>query len=329
MEIWQFWLCIVVIFGLLGVILAILIRKHKDKQKIANLQKNIESLEKHFQFLKEDIEFATNRNLSAIKEEKDKMIELLSLADGKIDHADNLLKELETDTKILKELSVSSSNNIIDFPSEKQKIIDCVEEKFASFIHELREDVSSVKTHLDYINNRVSELENKSLEEPKIKVNEIDNDELKLEIIELKRQIKELKSSISEKVTDEISKQLKLLDDGFSEIATDAIEQDLKNPLQIPEGVEIPEELKGLFTTSENVEPTEAKPVIETNGEAEAIEYYPKGNELVVKEIMESFEQGISIPQIASNLEMSRGEIALIIKYNQMKAEKKDNIDGN
>ena len=44
---------------------------------------------------------------------------------------------------------------------------------------------------------------------------------------------------------------------------------------------------------------------------------------------MESFEQGISIPQIASNLEMSRGEIALIIKYNQMKAEKKDNIDGN
>ena len=50
---------------------------------------------------------------------------------------------------------------------------------------------------------------------------------------------------------------------------------------------------------------------------SEIRDFFPKGKELVVKEIMEKYEQGISIPQIASELKMCRSEIQLIIKMNE------------
>ena len=53
------------------------------------------------------------------------------------------------------------------------------------------------------------------------------------------------------------------------------------------------------------------------------VEYYPKGKELIVKEIMEKYEQGTSIPQIASELKMCRSEIQLIIKMNERMLEAK------
>ena len=44
--------------------------------------------------------------------------------------------------------------------------------------------------------------------------------------------------------------------------------------------------------------------------------FFPKGKELVVKEILEKYNQGITIPQIASVMKMNRTEIGLIIKIN-------------
>ena len=56
MDIWQFWLGIGIILALLGVIVAILVKKHRNKHRINALQRNLDDLERSFKFLCEEME---------------------------------------------------------------------------------------------------------------------------------------------------------------------------------------------------------------------------------------------------------------------------------
>lgn len=338
MEIWQFWLGIGIIFALLGVIVAILIKKHRDRHKIAGLQKNIEDLEKSFKYLQEDIEEVTERNLSTMEKQCERMSELLLLADKRCISATDLLKDIEQETQILRELNVSGGNNILNLSSEKQKIMESVEAKLTPIVGELKEDINSINKHLNFLNNRVTALENKTLDDSSEKkdTNNDSTKELKSEIVELKRRLKNVESLISEKVTEEIAKQLNFLDTGFAEVANEAIDIDKTNKKDNTSDVsndisdeDLSNKLKALYDDKEQ-EKTANEKNDEISFDETKSDYYSNGRELVVKEIMDSYNQGLSIRQISENLKMSRGEVEMIIKFNDkvnLNKEKENHVN--
>ena len=280
MEIWQFWLGIGIILALLGVIVAILVKKHKNKHRIAALQRNLDDLERSFKFLCEEMETTADLNIRTMEEKIESMRELLTIADKKCLFAEELLEAVDKGAQTLKERNLSFGSQIISSPIDEEKIMELVE-------------------------NRVAALK------------------LKSEITSIKRDIKNIENSISEAVTNEISKQLSVLDEGFAEVAETAVAFD-EMTSDNKSGINGPEsnvtELFPKFVDSPAVPRIDPDLKIPKNID---IEYYPKGKELVVKEIMEKYEQGISIPQIASELKMCRSEIQLIIKMNERMLEAK------
>jgi hypothetical protein len=310
MDIWQFWLSIIIIFTLLGVIIAILVKKHKDRHRIANLHTNIKALETSFKTLQSEIEVVTERNLETMENKCERMSQLLEIADQKCIYAGDLINEIDKSTKLLKETKSLNDMPVIGNTFDEEKFKEVIDNKITSFMDDVKNKIDSLERGLNHLNDRLSSLENKSLEIA-------DNSE----ILEIKKEIKELSSSISEKVTNEISMQLKDLDEDFSEIDdTEAISIDENN-----------DDYLNKANSDKETELFPAKAIIEsigtTNSESpvkntisiddENDIFLPKGNDLVVKEIMEKYEQGYSIPQIASKLNMNRGEVALIIKVNK------------
>ena len=314
MDIWQFWIGIGIILALLGVIVAILVKKHRNKHRMTTLQKNIDDLEKSFRFLSEEIETTADLNIKTMEEKIESMRELLTIADKKCIFVQDLLDAIDNGAKTLKERNISFGAQIVNSPIDEEKILGILETKINALANDYKNEIDSFNRHLGYLNNRVTALEDKLSDD--FKVSTGTDKELKDEISSIKKDISNLENSISETVTNEISKQLSVFE-GFSEIAEDAIEADQINSMGE----------NNMFTSENNV--TELFPKFvdaPNNHKVDSdlkvpdnlnIEYYPKGKELVVKEIMEKYEQGISIPQIASELKMCRSEIQLIIKMNK------------
>lgn len=308
MEVWQFWLGIGIIFALLGVIIAILVRKHKDKHRYHALQTNLTNLEKSFEFLSEEMEIVTNRNLKTMEEKCETMRELLVVADKKCLYADSLLKGIDHGTELLKQRNLSAMPSVVSTSFD--------EEKIAEFIKETQNAFNDITRKLGYLNKRVEALEAfSSLEQHEDENKLLDSENLKSEfnnkLIELKKEIADIRQNLSMAVTNEVSKQLTVLDNAFAEIADTAISIDTSESSIVAVDESIPTSKVTDIFHKRNVDEAEKLKIPMINRE-----FYPKGKELVVKEIMELYEQGITVPQIASELEMSRGEINLIIKMN-------------
>ncbi len=306
MEIWQLWLSMGTILALLGVIIAICVRKHKDKHRIQALQKNLEDLELSFKHMSEEMDVVVNQNLKIMEEKCETMRELLVHADKKCLFADQLLAAINKGTEVLKERNLNVGNQIIA-PGLASSIDN---ETLNNFEMELEK----LDRRVGFMNDHINELE-KSIGTPtdsEKTVNAIACQEftdLKNDVMSLKYELNDVRQSVTEMVMNEISKQLSVLDSGFSEIATTAINIDsTRNTGNTVEktGESGDNKVLQLFPKDLNT----VKPV-PTNKI-----YLPEGKELIVKSIMELYEQGVSIPQIAAELQMSRGEIDLIIKKN-------------
>ena len=321
MEIWQFWIGIGIILALLGVIVAILVKKHRNKHRIVTLQKNLDDLERSFKFLCEEIETTADLNIKTMEEKIESMRELLTVADKKCLYIDELLDAVEKGAKTLKERNLSFGSQIISSPIDEEKIMELVENKIGVLTERYNNEIITLNKHFGFLKNRIEVLEEK-LSGNSLEPFGIDK-ELQSEISSIKRDIKNIENSISETVTNEISKQLSVLDEGFAEVAETAVAADEMASNGMNNGFE-PEsnvtELFPKFVDSPTSHKKDSDLKIPQNFE---IEYYPKGKELIVKEIMEKYEQGISIPQIASELKMCRSEIQLIIKMNERMLEAK------
>ncbi len=326
MDIWQFWLSIGIIFALLGFIIAILVRKHKDKHKIAGLQKNLEDLEKSFLHLQEEMEVATNQNLKTMEEKCESMRELLAIADKKCLYAGDLLKAIDKGTEVLKERNISLGAQIVTSPVDEEKILERAESKINAFSNTFKDDIDSINRRLGHLNNRLKVLEDRIITDETSVSSDTNSfaKELKSEIVDIRREMKNLNFSISEMVTNEISSQLEGLDTGFAEIATKALdieekgkakESNIKDNISTGTNGKITELFPKIIDSSSSTHTRKPEKMPEVAKEDMKL-IFPKGKELVVKEILEKHEQGISIPQIAAELKMNRGEIALIIKMN-------------
>lgn len=301
MEIWQLWLSMGTILALLGVIIAVCVRKHKDKHRIQALQKNLEDLELSFKHMSEEMDVVVNQNLKIMEEKCETMRELLVHADKKCLYADQLLAAIDKGTEVLKERNLNVGNQIIA-PGLASSIDN---ETLNNFELEL----GKLDRRVGFMNDHINELE-KSIGTPadsEKTVNSVAIQEfadLKNDVMSLKHELSDVRQSVKEMVTNEISKQLSVLDDGFSELANEAIRIDSDG--------------NSVNTTAKSGPSDENKvlPLFPKENKLTNKIYLPKGKELIVKSIMELYEQDVSIPQIAAELQMSRGEIDLIIKKN-------------
>lgn len=306
MEIWQLWLSMGTIFALLGVIIAICVRKHKDKHRIHALQKNLEDLELSFKHMSEEMDLVVNQNLKTMEEKCESMRELLTIADKKCLYANDLITAIDKGTEVLKERNLSVGNQIIA-PGLASGID-------SETLNNFEDELKALERRLGFMNDRITNLEHSI--EAVSETEKVDSSsgsrkdsELKGELRSLKHELDVIKQSVSEMVTNEISKQLSVLDTGFSEIANEAINLDsTKNTPNVNPKADKSKEDKilPLFPTE-----SEGTKSVSINKQ-----YYPEGMELIVKAIMELYEQGYTVPQIASEVKMSRGEINLIIKMN-------------
>ena len=205
MDIWQFWLSIGIIFALLGVIIAILIRKHKDKHKIASLHKNIEDLERSFLHTQESMEIATNQYINAMEVKCESMRELLSIADKKCLYAGDLLNSIDKGIEILKERNLSSPSGaqISQALSIDEAVIEKLKKDFVNITDEMKNEINSLNRHLSFLNKRVEELELNFNNESTDQNNFDENIKIafKEEIADIRKEIKNINSSISEMVT--------------------------------------------------------------------------------------------------------------------------------
>ena len=321
MEIWQFWIGIGIILALLGVIVAILVKKHKNKHRIVALQKNLDDLERSFRFLTEEIETTTDLNIKTMEEKIESMRELLTIADKKCLYIDELLNAVDKGAQTLKERNISFGSQIIASPIDEEKIMELVENKINVLTERYNSEIITLSKHFGFLKNRIEVLEEK-LSGDSLEPFGIDK-ELQSEITSIKRDIKNIQNSISETVTNEISKQLSVLDDGFAEVAETAVAIDEMGSNNINNGNDSESNVTELFPKFVDSPTNHKKDPDLKIPQNFGVEYYPKGKELIVKEIMEKYEQGTSIPQIASELKMCRSEIQLIIKMNERMLEAK------
>ena len=321
MDIWQFWLGIGIILALLGVIVAILVKKHKNKHRMATLQRNFDDLERSFRCWWEEIETTADLNIKTMEEKIESMKELLTFADKKCLYVGELLDAIDKGAKTLKERNLSLGGQIITSPIDEEKIMELVENKIASLTDGYKNEIITLNKHFGYLKKRIETIEEK-LSSDSTETFRADKG-LISEITSIKRDIKNIENSVSEIVTNEISKQLSVLDEGFAEVAETAVAVDkmssnnMSNTSDLESNVT---ELFPKFVDSPGKHRIDSDLKVPQNFEKE---YYPKGKELIVKEIMEKYEQGISIPQIASELKLCRSEIQLIIKMNERLLEAK------
>ena len=315
MDVWQFWLGIGIIFALVGVMIAVLVRKHKDKHRIRSIQKNLEDLELSFTHLSEDIEIAVNQNIKTMEEKCETMRELLTHADKKCILANDLIVSLENDIKLFEERKVVFQPQI--FGNEGTN------GEYHEDLNLLNDAVNGVKRHLGYLHQRVEVLEGDFGNTIK-KENASDgrpHSELENEITLLKQELHNLKHNMSSMVTYEVQRQLGGIDADFYKIATGALDGYAGSGIENfsePDFGKTP-------SNGHNGKVIDFKPKAGSSIPSEK-RYLPEGKELIAKSIMELYEQDYTIPQIASELKMCRGEIELIIKMNTFKIQKRCGI---
>ena len=322
MDIWQFWLSIGIFFALLGLIVAVLVKKHKEKHRIIGLQKDMNALEQSFHLLQEEFDNTVDRNLETMNEQCKRMSDLITIADKKCIFVGDLLANIDKEATILKEKNLSANPNTISF--DENKIQALIDEKLLSVITEFKNEINRIERHLGYFNTRMEELENTQAAKSSVET-EFDEKlikDLNIDLSNIKKEISNLKSSISELVTNEISNQLNGLDAGFAEIANQAIDisENQSNLYNQDFSTNSNGKITELFpkiADSPNSTHNRKKEIFSDLNQEDSEVFLPKGKELVVKEILEKYSQGISIPQIASEIKMSRGEIDLIIKMNK------------
>ena len=278
-------------------------------------------MERSFRFLTEEIETTTDLNIKTMEEKIESMRELLTIADKKCLYIDELLNAVDKGAQTLKERNISFGSQIIASPIDEEKIMELVENKINVLTERYNSEIITLNKHFGFLKNRIEVLEEK-LSGDSLEPFGIDK-ELQSEITSIKRDIKNIQNSISETVTNEISKQLSVLDDGFAEVAETAVAIDEMGSNNLNNGNDSESNVTELFPKFVDSPTNHKKDPDLKIPQNFGVEYYPKGKELIVKEIMEKYEQGTSIPQIASELKMCRSEIQLIIKMNERMLEAK------
>lgn len=296
-------LAVCVIFLLVA---AFVLGKKLGQRQYNKIQQEMKDLELYFKSLMDDMEMVAEHNMKVLETSSSDIRELLNIADKKCLYANDLLKELDESVDALKKRNLGVTN--IDSAADK---------KFRKEIHEaLSELLKKVVT----LNERVRELE--MVEQPE------NSEELSaLVTAEVARQLNiglmceiEPRKSEPRHVVSAGNVFLERAPEKTAERASERVIP-LKSAVResFPTGLVAGEKISAMPRSSSGSElkmthlPENGciAPVKKTDLE-KAPRVAPPGSP--VHEVLELFNSGVTLPQIARNLNMGKGEIELILK---------------
>lgn len=285
--------------------------KKIGQRRYYKAQEDMKSLELYFKHLMEDMEMVANHNMKVLESSTDELKELLEVVDKKCLYANDLLQEIDEGADSLKRRNLSAPVGITSIDSGVDK----------KFRREVQEALEELLKKLVKLSGRVSSLEEESGDtEWQPDTNEICalvREELSRQLLALPKAIQQREEpmKVSDKVADKKA-------DKFVEKVVDRHNErvvPLKSSREVFANTSSMEEKKtvslhaglGLKTATIDDKARVPAPIKKTDME-KILPLPPVG--FPVKEVLELYSQGVSMPQIARTLNMGKGEIELILK---------------
>ncbi len=271
------------------------------QRRFFKLENEMKALELSFKHLVEDIEMVSSHNIKALDGQCNVLKELLNIADKKCLYANDLLKEVDEGVESLRKRNLNPANALASIDQGLDK----------RFRKEVQNTLEEMLKKIVALNNRVGELE----------ANEgvINEEELRA------------------LVDGEMAKYLQLLDVGLDEsvdmptekVPEKAVEKPAERPAErtvqlrsinrethasIPAALsKSPMQLKEL--RSSVIDESVRLPAAEKKTDMhKSVPLTGVPANFTIQEVLRLYAEGVTLPQIARNLNMGKGEIDLIIK---------------
>lgn len=303
------WVALQIIVCLVFLMLvAFWVGKKLGQRRFFKLEEDMKNLELSFKHLVEDIEMVSSHNIKALDGQCNVLKELLNIADKKCLYANDLLKEVDDGVESLRKRNLNPSNALASIDQGLDK----------RFRKEVQDTLEEMLKKIVAMNSRLGDLEENE--------GVIDQDELRV------------------MVDNEIAKYLQVLDANYDESLTLPIENFADKPTEktvqlrsinreVPISAPItstnspkaPVQLKEIRVAA--VDESVRIPVSEkkTGKHKNASSQSAPAN-FTVQEVLRLYSEGVTLPQIARNLNMGKGEIDLIIKMYGEEITKKNFI---
>lgn len=301
-----FQVAVCVVFLLIA---AFWIGKKIGQRRFYKVQEEMKSLELYFKHLMEDMEMVANHNMKVLESSTSELKELLEVADKKCFFATDLLKEIDEGIEGIRRRNLSSPTGVTSIDSAGDK-------KFRKEVHVALEQLL---TKLVKLAARVEELEGESAEKiSSPAVNEL----FELVKVEVARQLNSSRQE-KERVDEAAGLSARNIDRNMDRTNERHAERVI--PLKparetFANGVAAGEKSVAVLRPATIAELNAAvidekvriPSAIKKTDLEKAAPLPPLG--FPVKEVLELFSQGVTLPQIARSLNMGKGEIELILK---------------
>ena len=266
------------------------------KRKYLKLHEEMRALELSFNQLIDEMELASNHNMKVIEKQSEELSELLTIADQKILRVNDFLKELDETAANVKRKNNFNHGNVeqSDFQIERR-----LRQEFNNAFEEIHLQIREFSAKLQ-------QTEARPLPEPA----EIDPDQLK--------------TLVEEEVSRQISRQLSFLEAQLEPppaekiVPMRATPRDFGTRFVAPpppnnEPEKMPLSVGGLKTA--NIDSQAKLPPRKADLGPEPKTIIPELSPgSPVHEVLRLAESGVTLPQIARNMSMGKGEIELILK---------------
>ena len=300
------------------------------QRRFFKMEEEIKALELSFKHLAEDIEMVASHNIKALDGQCNVLKELLTVADKKCLYANDLLKEVDEGIEALRKRNLNPANALANIDQGLDK----------RFRKEVQDTLEEMLKKIVSMNKRISELEENDTPVGPEELRALIDSELTryLELLEIPQPrhepvVKPVVGRYADRVA-ELPASARFFEASADRPADKLLEKPLeKSPIlrslareplvaassatmvaTPPVPGRVPAPIKELRSTVID-EVVRFPAVVKKTDLGRNIPCAPASEpNYVVREVLRQYSEGISLPQIARDLNMGKGEIELILK---------------
>lgn len=304
--------------------------KKLGQRRFFKMEEELKALELSFKHLAEDIEMVASHNIKALDGQCKDLKELLTIADKKCLYANDLLKEVDEGVEALRKRNLNPANALTSIDQGLDK----------RFRKEVQDTLEEMLKKIVSMNNRISELEENETSVGPEELRSLIDSELTryLELLEMPQQRHEsVAKPAAGRYVDRVAElpaSARYFEAAADRPADKLSEKPLekspilrsvtREPMPSPSSATVvatphaaakaPVPIKELRSTLID-EVVRFPSAVKKTDLGRNIPFAPPSEpNYVVREVLRQYSEGITLPQIARELSMGKGEIELILK---------------
>ncbi len=270
------------------ILVAFWIGRKLGQRRFYQIQEEMRALELSFKNLMEDMEMVSAHNMKVLETRTEEIKELMTIADRKCIYVNDLLKEMDETSASLRMRNIGGSPAVTSIETGAER----------KAFKEMQSSLEGLLTRTTDLSGRVGELE--------------------------ENQTVFARDDLVDLVRLEVAKQLKTLAGETRPAKNEAVRSEISSQSDSDRVVHMRQPVRENFAAlPKNVKELRIAPIDEgarlpaipkkTDLEVEAALPRPAAG-FPVNEVLEMYQNGVTLPQIARTLNMSKSEIELIIK---------------